>query len=146
MRRRVATTETLYTEIRGRVETARLAAASSIPDVRILDLATEPQRPTEDRRLPLAAVVFLGCVGLAGVGAILLDHMDARFRYASDVTRGIGLDILGNVPRIQTGRGRKGVLNAAQALEAFRELRIHVGFAFGSAGPITLTIHEPVGR
>jgi len=34
-------------------------------------------------------------------------------------------------------------VNAAQALEAFRELRIHVGFAYGSAGPITLTITSP---
>jgi tyrosine-protein kinase Etk/Wzc len=35
------------------------------------------------------------------------------------------------------------VLNAAQALEAFRELRIHVGFAYGSAGPITLAVSSP---
>ncbi len=88
-------------------------------------------------------MILFGCLGAAMGGAILLDRMDARFRYAADVGRDIGLDILGSVPRIETGRGRRGVINAAQALEAFRELRIHIGFAYGSAGPITLTVTSP---
>lgn len=143
LERRVATTENLYNEIRGRVEAARLAAASSIPDVRILDDAAVPRRPSEDRRLPLSALILFGCIGVAMGGAILLDRLDARFRYAADVSRDIGLDILGSVPRIESAKGRQGVINAAQALEAFRELRIHVGFAYGSAGPITLAITSP---
>lgn len=143
LERRVLTTTTLYQEIRGRVEAARLAAASSIPDVRVLDAATVPSRPYEDQRLPLAAMVLFGCLGAAMGGAILLDRMDARFRYAGDVGRDIGLDILGSIPRIESGKGRRGVMNAAQALEAFRELRIHIGFAYGSAGPITLAITSP---
>ena len=143
LERRVATTENLYNEIRGRVEAARLAAASSIPDVRILDQAAVPQRPSDDQRLPLSAAILFGCLGLAVGGAILLDRMDARFRYAADVSRDIGLDILGSIPRIESSKGKRGVINAAQALEAFRELRIHVGFAYGSAGPITLAITSP---
>jgi capsular exopolysaccharide synthesis family protein len=140
--RRVQITENLYNDLRSRVETARLAAASSIPDVRILDRADVPQQPTDDSRLRWAAMILFGFLGAASGGAILLDRMDARFRYASDVSRDIGLDILGSIPRIQGG-GKKGVLNAAQALEAFRELRIHIGFAYGSAGPITLTVSSP---
>jgi capsular exopolysaccharide synthesis family protein len=143
LRRGVMITENLYNDIRGRVESARLAAASSIPDLRILDRASPPRRPTQDQRLPMAAMVFFGCLGVAMAGAILLDRIDSRFRYAADVGRDIGLDILGSIPRIESGKGRRGVLNAAQALEAFRELRIHVGFAYGSAGPITVTITSP---
>jgi capsular exopolysaccharide synthesis family protein len=88
-------------------------------------------------------MILFGCLGAAMGGAILLDRVDARFRYATDVSRDIGLDILGSIPRIQSGKGKKGAANAAQALEAFRELRIHVGFAYGSAGPLTLTITSP---
>jgi capsular exopolysaccharide synthesis family protein len=143
LRRGVAITENLYNDIRGRVESARLAAASSIPDLRILDRAATPRRPTEDQRLPIAAMVLFGCLGAAMAGAVFLDHMDSRFRYAADVSRDIGLDILGSIPRIEAGKGKRGVSNAAQALEAFRELRIHVGFAYGSAGPIMLTITSP---
>lgn len=143
LRRRVEITGNLYNELRSRVETARLAAASSIPDVRILDRAVTPQRPTNDMRLLFAAGILFGCLGLAIGGALLLDRTDSRFRYAADVGRDIGLDILGSIPRIQTARGKRGAQNAAQALEAFRELRIHIGFAYGSAGPLTLTISSP---
>jgi len=143
LRRLVETAGTTYQDVRRRVEQARLAAASSIPDVAVLDVAEVPQEPTGDTRLPLAAVIFLGCLGAAGGAAILLDRTDARFRYATDISRDIGLDILGSIPRIEAVHGKKGVLNAAQALEAFRELRIHIGFAYGSAGPITLAISSP---
>ena len=143
--RRVQITEALYNELRRRVETARLAAASSIPDVRILDRAAVPQRPTLDDRLRWVAMILFGCLGAAIGGAILLDRMDSRFRYAADVSRDIGLGILGSIPRIKAVRGR-GAENAAQALEAFRELRIHTGFAFGSAGPLTLTVTSPSER
>lgn len=143
LRRLVETAGTTYQDVRRRVESARLAAASAIPDVSILDEAEVPQQPTGDNRLRLAAMIFLGCLGAAVGGAILLDRTDARFHYASDVSRDIGLDILGSIPRIEAAPGRKGVLNAAAALEAFRELRIHVGFAYGSAGPITLAISSP---
>jgi capsular exopolysaccharide synthesis family protein len=144
LRRRVAIQEALYNELRSRVETARLAAASSIPDVRILDRAAVPRIPTNDTRLRWAFLVLLGCVGSAVGGAIVLDRVDTRFRYAADVSRDIGLDILGSIPRIEMGKGgQKGAKNAAQALEAFRELRIHTGFAYGSAGPLTLTISSP---
>jgi polysaccharide biosynthesis transport protein len=143
LRRRVQSTENLYNDLRVRVETARLASASSIPDVRILDRAAVPQVPTNDRRVQLAGLIFLACVGSAVGGVLMLDRMDARFRYAGDVTREFGLDILGSIPRIQMDGKRKGALNTAQALEAFRELRIHVGFAYGSAGPITIAISSP---
>jgi capsular exopolysaccharide synthesis family protein len=143
LRRLVETATTTYQDVRRRVESARLAAASAIPDVAILDEAEVPQKPTSDNRLPLAGMIILGCLGIAAGSAILLDRLDSRLRYASDVSREIGLDILGSIPRIDLGRDRKGVLNAAQALEAFRELRIHVGFAYGSAGPITLAVSSP---
>jgi capsular exopolysaccharide synthesis family protein len=141
--RAVDITEELHNNLRGRVDQARLAAASAIPDVRVLDRAQVPQTPLGDDRLRLALMIFAGCLGAAVGGAILLDRTDAKFRYATDVSRDIGLDILGSIPRIHGKRGKQGVLNAAQALEAFRELRIHVGFAYGSAGPITLAVSSP---
>ena len=143
LERAVNITEDLYDDLRGRVESSRLAAASSIPDVRVLDRAQVPQVPLEDNRLRLAFMIFVGCLGAAMGGAILLDRTDAKFRYATDVSRDMGLGILGSIPRIHGKRGKQGILNAAQALEAFRELRIHIGFAYGSAGPITVAITSP---
>ena len=143
LERSVAITEDLYNDLRSRVEGARLAAASSVPEVRILDEAQVPSQPLADNRVRLAIMIMVGCLGAAVGGAILLDHTDAKFRYAVDVSREMGLDILGSIPRLQGGKGKRDVLNAAQALEAFRELRIHIGFAYGSAGPITLAVTSP---
>jgi capsular exopolysaccharide synthesis family protein len=143
LERTASITEDLYNTLRQRVEQARLAAASAIPDVRVLDYAQVPSVPLEDNRLRFALMIFVGCLGAATGGALLLDRTDAKFRYATDVSRDIGLSILGSIPRIHGKGGKQGVLNAAQALEAFRELRIHVGFAYGSAGPITLAISSP---
>lgn len=141
--RSVQITEELHNDLKSRVENAQVAAASSIPEVRILDDAQVPSQPLADNRLRLAIMIMVGSLGAAVVGAVLLDQTDAKFRYASDIDREMGLDILGSIPRIQGGKSKRGILNAAQALEAFRELRIHVDFAYGSAGPITLAVTSP---
>ena len=57
LERRLASVETLFDELKGRVEAADLAARSAIPDVRVLDAATVPSRPSEDSRLPLAGAI-----------------------------------------------------------------------------------------
>lgn len=141
--RSVQVTDELYNDLRSRVETARIAAVTSLPEVRILDEAQVPSQPLADNRLRLAIMIMAGSLGAAVVGAVLLDQTDAKFRYASDVSREMGLDILGSIPRLQGGKSKQGIINAAHALEAFRELRIHTGFAHGSAGPIMLAVTSP---
>lgn len=127
-----------YQEVRQRYERARLAAASSVPDVRILDRAELPQFPVQDPRLPLAAgvlVVFL----VLGVGtAVYLDRSDDRFRYPEDVSVGLGLEILGTIPRVSSRDGAN-----AEVQEAFRELRLRLMYAHGAAGPIMVAISSP---
>ena len=142
LRRQVGIQDNLYNELRSRVENARLAAASSLPDVRILDRPMRPTTPSDDPRVLLAGVLLLAGLAVGVVGAVLLDLVDSRVRYPTQVGRGMGLEILGSIPRIDKRRS-KSKENQAQVLEAFRELRIAVGFAFGSAGPITLTVSSP---
>lgn len=141
--RSVQVTEELHNDLSSRVEAARIASASSIPEVRILDEAQTPSQPFSDDRLRLVMMIFAGCLGAAVVGAVLLDQTDAKFRYPSDISRAMGVDILGSIPRIHGGRSQRDILNAAQALESFRELRIHVDFAYGSAGPIMVAVTSP---
>ena len=92
--REVQSAERLFTTIQGRYETARLAAASTIPDVRILDNARIPRKPLNDNRIQMAGVAFLGFLVLAIGAAILLDQMDPRVRYPEQVTQGFGMRIL----------------------------------------------------
>ena len=70
LRRRVLVSEALYDELRRRVETARVEAASWTPDLRVLAQASVPDRPNQDGRLPIAAVILLAGLALVVGGGL----------------------------------------------------------------------------
>ena len=142
LRRRLESAEEVYTTVQERYEAARLAAASSVPDIQVLDRAVVPQRPVNERmRWRLASLAFLGSLGLALAMAILRDRLDHRVREPADVTKQLGLTILGAVPRLRDGR--RGEADALAVREAFRVLRLNVAHAHGAAGPVLLTVSSP---
>ncbi len=134
---------TLYTTLSTRYEEAKLALASSIPDVKILDPAVTPRRPTSNSAPRIILLGFMASFGLAVGLALLLDQLDKRFRYPDQVTRELGLTILGAVPAMK--RDKHGVqkpADASQTLEAFRSIRLNLAHSYGS-GPVRLTISSP---
>lgn len=147
LRRRVALAEEFYSDVQRRFQVANLARASSIPDVRILDPAVPPDVPANDNgRIGTAGLVFLGFLGL-GIGtAIVLGRIDSRLRTPDQVSAAFGLTILGAVPRIERGNGKRNsenIQNVGQIYEAFRGIRTNLIYAYGSAGPIVLTVSSP---
>ena len=74
--------------------------------------------------------------------AVLLDRVDSRIQYASDVTDTLGLHILGVIPVMKNGGGRND-LSTRQAVEAFRDLRVNLEFAYGAGKPLALTLTSP---
>lgn len=143
LRRRVEGAEELFTALQARYDEARLAAASTVPDVRILDPAEAPQLPVSDERRRILLLAFLGSLGLAVGGSLLVDRIDPRLRYPQQVSYGMGLPILGMVPRLKARMGRYAPDDATQGVEAFRSIRLNLSYAFGAAGPITVTITSP---
>ncbi len=75
LRRRVRSHEGLYDEIRGRLEQARLAQVSSIPDVRILDMATVQRQRWGLSGLLLAMAIFVTIVGAVFLGTGLAERI-----------------------------------------------------------------------
>lgn len=135
---------TIYTNVQERYQAARLAEASSIPDVRVHDRAIAPQRPATNSAPRIVALAFLSSLALAAVLAIALDHVDHRFRYPDQVTNDLGLTILGAVPRISRPRnGQADPEMTAQVVEAFRTVRLNLSHSYGSAGPVLLTVSSP---
>jgi len=133
---------TLYTTLNTRYEEAKLALASAIPDVKILDPAVTPRRPTSNSAPRIILLGFLASIGLALAVALLLDQLDKRFRYPDQV-RDLGLTILGAVPALNRGKeGLQKPADAAQTLEAFRSIRLNLAHSYGS-GPVRLTISSP---
>lgn len=144
LRRDAEAAALLFQNLQNRYEESRLAELSAIPDVRVMDSAVAPTRPTRNTAPRLILLGFAGSVGLAIGLAMLLDRLDTRFRYPDQVTHDLRLGILGAVPAIRHQRGN-GVMapeDAAQIVEAFREIRLNLAHAFPD-GPIAFTVSSP---
>lgn len=152
-RREVASAENLFNDLRQRYEAARLAAETTVPDIRVLDPAAPPNSPALDERLKLMFAGFAGSLALGLLLAVALDRFDPRLRYADQVTDDMGLTIIGAVPSIPTakrlGRGgsRRGGVDVPaggpHVVEALRAVRLNLMHAYGAAGPMIVTVTSP---
>lgn len=140
----VAATRQLFNELQARYATAKLAEASATPDVRILDEAIAPDRPSSDSAPKIILMAFAASMGFALALALLLDRLDKRFRYPDQVTNELGLSIFGAIPAMRRLKdGREDVEEAAQVEEAFRTIRLNLVHSYGAAGPVLLTVSSP---
>jgi len=142
LRRDVAIANDLYVNLQSRYEEARLAEASTVADIRILDPAVVPQRPVRDMGMQMLLLGILGGIGLGIAAAIALDKLDRRVRYPAQVTDELGLTILGAVPRLKAGRGT-GAMGTGAVIEAMRGIRMGLKHAHGAAGPVVVTVTSP---
>lgn len=136
----------LYSTLKQRYEEARLAAASTVADVRILDRASIARRPISDNRIPVVLFSFFASLGIGVAGVLVYDRLDPRIRYPEEVTRGMGLSILGTIPHLPLGHAGSDAPDlevAAEAMEAFRGLRLNLSYAYGAAGPLVTAVTSP---
>lgn len=144
LERNVAITANLYTRLQAAHEEARLTELSATPDVRVMDDASVPTQPVTDQLLLIIAGGMVAGFGLGLVLALLLDHFDRRIRYPEQVTKELGLNILGALPVMRTGRsGVPDAQQAAHLLEALRSIRMNLTYAHGAAGPFITTVTSP---
>ena len=145
LRRDVTVAENLYTTLQSRYAEARLAEASAIPDLRVLDTAVAPLRPSSNAGARIPILAGLASIGFALALALLLDRFDPRLRYASQVSRELGLEVITFVPRTTTRLRRRteSLRRAAQLVESFRALRLHITHMLPPDAPITLTVTSP---
>jgi capsular exopolysaccharide synthesis family protein len=134
----------LYKMLAGRLEEARLAELGAVPDIRILEEAVTPTRPSRNTAPRIILMALVGSLGVAVGLALVLDQLDRRFRYPEQVTNELGLAILGAVPACKKNRlGEIAPEQAQQVVEAFRTIRLNLAHSYGVAGPVTLTVSSP---
>jgi capsular exopolysaccharide synthesis family protein len=78
---------------------------------------------------------LLAGLALGVVGAIMLDRADPKVRYPEQVSRDLGLAILGAVPHLRAK-------DPAEVIEAMRGLRLNVMHEHGP-GPLLVTLTSP---
>lgn len=133
--------EALYSQLQPLYTQAQLAEQSAVADVSVLDPAEVPQVADKILTMRLVLVAFLAGIGLASISALTLDRLDPKFRYPDQVSRDLGLSILGALPHV-TAKGKTGKLVQENAAfqEAIRDVRMNVEYSYGSAGPLVFTI------
>jgi tyrosine-protein kinase Etk/Wzc len=144
LRREVEARGALYSTLKNKFEETRLAEASTVADVSVLDAPVAPRTPLRNRSMFLVVIAGMMSVAAAIAAALLLDQFDKRFRYAEQATQEMGLEIIGVVPALQQAMPElRDPIEAAQAREAFRSIRLAVMHSFETTGRAILTISSP---
>jgi capsular exopolysaccharide synthesis family protein len=143
--RQVQATETLANTLKARYQQVLLSEAETTPDLRILDTAVAPLRPSTANNGPrLMFLAIIGSFGAAIALALLHDKIDRRFRYPEQATGELGLDIAGTVPRFKANRrGELGMTTMSQVVESFRTLRLGVRYQFQPGQPVVVAVTSP---
>lgn len=144
LQREYTSASDIYTELQKSYEQSHLAEASAIPDVTILDHAEPPGGPSRNTAPRILMMAVLGSLGFGLALAILLDRIDVRFRYPEQATDELGLQVIGTVPGLPSARQRaRDPEAAAQVVEAFRTIRMHLTHMYNPHGPMTFTVSSP---
>jgi len=131
-----------YRQLMLQAQEAKLAEATTPPDISVLDSAIAPLRPTKNTGPVVIAGAIAAALALGIALAILLDMLDKRFRYPQQATDELGLFILGVIPAINRKR-RRSTEQAAQMVEAFRSIRMNMRYAVDPSRPFAVTISSP---
>lgn len=142
LRREVAVADNLYRTLQSRYAEARLAEASATPDIAVLDTAVAPQRPEKSKAWRFAAMIIVGSIGAAFFLALVLDHMDRRFRYPEQATNELRLPIVGTIPALSQRRRTPDPVADIQVVESFRALRLQLQHLAGRL-PLMITVTSP---
>src|SRR5438105_3310655 len=144
LRRDVDSRSNLYATVKKSYDEATLAAVTTVPDVSVLDVPVAPEWPSHNRAPQVVLMAVLASIGVAAALALLLDRADARFRYADQATKELGLDVMGVVPAIKHIRvDQRDPQEATQVLEAFRSMRLHLAHAIDNANQKTIAVSSP---
>jgi len=130
----------LHGSLQRSLKAAELTEATSSPGLQVLDRASPPLGPTENTIPRIMMMATMAGLGLGLVGALLLDKMDKRIRYPDQVEKGLGLPVLGIVPRLD----KAGGVDAHVAVESFRSIRVQISHWNGtSRGLVLVTSPAP---
>jgi capsular exopolysaccharide synthesis family protein len=136
--------EDLHNRLLTSLREAKLAAATSLPDLQVVDAAFRPFKPLSNEAPRLVIMVAMASFGLTVGGVLLHDRMDRRIQTPDQITRRLGLPVLGIVPRLES-TGESDSTRAAVAIESFRAIRTQLAHS-APEEPRVVLITSPAPR
>ncbi len=130
-----------YTSLLSRSNEVRLASEGSTDELKVIDRALPPTNPSKNiKRVVFGSGLFAG-IALAALLVFLTDRLDGRLRYPEEVQKDLRLRLIARVPMLpmQVKRDTE-MLVAAQAVEAFRAVRLSLQQAFEGRGRIVVVV------
>jgi tyrosine-protein kinase Etk/Wzc len=165
LRRQAGVTEELYTALQLRLKEAEIMAAVDDPSVRVIDPATDPNRPVKPS-IPLSLALAMMAGMVLGVGsAVAREQLDDTVHSRDELQAVAKVPVLGAIPRLARAPVGGGLLpfvlrrervapghDAVQLVdmlqlpgvaEAYRSLRTNITFARLDSSPRTLVVTSP---
>lgn len=144
--RRQKVAENVYLMLSQKYHEARIAEASVVPDLRVVDPARPPDRPAFPRRgLTGALGALVGA--FAGVAAAFAaERLDSRFHRPDEAEHVLALPMLALVPRVREADGKVTLAEDSRRstfAESFRTLRTSVLYSAPEGSLRTLLVTSP---
>jgi capsular exopolysaccharide synthesis family protein len=89
----------IYNAYAKKADEAKATSKGGLASVRVIDFARSPARPSEKPRLLITVAAVLGLL-LGLVSGFMAEEFDDRITSPRDVEVGLGMDVLGLVPRL----------------------------------------------
>ncbi|MBM3476853.1 MAG: polysaccharide biosynthesis tyrosine autokinase, partial [Armatimonadetes bacterium] len=134
----------LYVMLMKNYQQMKINEAVASPGVTLVAEAKLPEKPVRPQKVLNMVLGFAVGLLLALLGAVLAEALDDRMRTEADVSRRLGLRVLGVLPAARDMAGYiVGSASDPELGERFRALRTSIRFAFGGASPPTLLVTSP---
>jgi succinoglycan biosynthesis transport protein ExoP len=130
-----------YTSLLSRWNEVRLASEGSTEELKVIDRAVSPTTPTTNSKRVVFGIGVIAGIALASLLVLLTDLLDGRLRYPEEVAKDLRLQLIARVPMLpQHVKHDTEMLVAAQAVEAFRAVRLRLQQSFEGRGRIVVVV------
>lgn len=130
-----------YTALLSRWNEVRLASEGSTAELKVIDRAIPPTYPSKNSKSTVFAAGLFAGIAAAALLVFLTDRLDGRVRYPEEVEKLLRLRVITRVPMLPANlKSDAEILVAAQAVEAFRAVRMCLQQEFEGRGCIVLVV------
>jgi polysaccharide biosynthesis transport protein len=144
LQRDATSNQTMFTGLLERSRETGISGELKSSNIRIVDQAEAPRRPSSPNKVNNLAIAILGGAFL-GIGlAFFFEYLDSRIKQPDEIKTQLGLPFLGMIPAFvakeTTGPPLIGNGMPQEFSEAFRGIRTNVMFSSADTGPKSIVV------